>query len=40
MQCSSCPVKEMGLALGFMREQTRDRLLKVFAVYVNGLNKQ
>ena len=30
----------MRLALGFMREQTGDRLLKVFAVYGNRLNKQ
>jgi hypothetical protein len=40
MQRSSCSVKEMGLALGIMRGQTRDRLLKVFAVYGNRLNKQ
>ena len=38
MQRSSCSVKEMGLALGIMREQTPDRLLKVFAVYGNRLN--
>jgi hypothetical protein len=40
MQRSSCSVKEMGLALGIMREQTRDGLLKVFAFYGNRLYKQ
>jgi hypothetical protein len=40
MQRSSCAVKEMGLVLGIMREQTKIDCWKVFAVYGNGLNKQ